>query len=308
MEMSFHTLPPIPTAMATVWATSWGIGAGLMGSPLGSGLAVAVALGGAVGVWVWRSSPPSGVDWAQQELAVAWEAAERARLEAEAANEAKSTFVANLSHELRTPLSAIIGYAEMLGEDADPETQKDLERIESSSHYLMSLLNDVLDLSKVAAGRLDIRVEPVDLGGLVEELRGVATAMCTENGNDLEIVCPEVQVMADPIRLRQILINLISNAAKFTANGRIALQVRRQGSEISVAVNDTGIGMDDFQVSKLFATFSQVHRSDHERYGGTGLGLALSRELARLMGGDITVESAPGEGTCFTLSVPTAAS
>lgn len=314
METPRSTRPLLFVASAAAWAVAVGVGAGwlMAGGSLGLGIGLALfGVGGACGLWLvrpGRSEENRALDWASQELEVAWEAAETARLEAEAANAAKSAFVANLSHELRTPLSAIIGYSEMLEEVADTEAVEDLKRIQSSAHYLVSLLNDVLDLSKVAAGRLDVRVEAVDLVAIVEDLRPVAGAMCAKNGNAFEIRCSEAHVMADPIRMRQILINLMSNAAKFTHDGRVDLSVERQGREVALEVRDTGIGMDDHQIDQLFGAFSQVHRSDHERYGGTGLGLALSRELARLMGGDITVKSTPGVGSSFTVRVPAAAS
>ena len=232
---------------------------------------------------------------------------ERARAAAEAANMAKSQFLANMSHELRTPLNAVIGYAEMLAEEL-PDQAEDLERIEASGRYLLSLINDVLDLSKVTSGKLVTRSEPADLHAIVQEALMEARPYAAKHGAPLEVeVPPMVPVHADPMRTKQILLNLLSNAAKFSQGNPITLRVHR-GETVRAEVIDRGIGMDERQQARLFAAFEQVHREGHERYGGTGLGLALSRELARAMGGDILVQSEPDAGSTFTLLLPRDAS
>ncbi|MCA9573218.1 MAG: HAMP domain-containing histidine kinase, partial [Myxococcales bacterium] len=228
-----------------------------------------------------------------------------AKEEAISANEAKSRFLANMSHELRTPLNAVIGYAEMLAEDA-PEHGGDLERIESSGRYLLSLINDILDLSKLTSGRLETRPEDVDLAPLVDEAAREARPLAVKAGAELVVEVPDaVRVHADPLRTKQIVLNLLSNAAKFSRGNPVRVEVHPE-SPVRIAVIDAGIGMDDEQLGRLFGAFEQVHRDGHDTYGGTGLGLALSRELARQMGGDIEVTSAPGVGSTFVLSLPSA--
>jgi len=233
---------------------------------------------------------------------------DQARKVAEAASEAKDSFLSNMSHELRTPLNAIIGYAELLSEEEElVHALPDLQRIETSGRYLLTLVNDLLDLSKAAAGRLEVHATDVDLEGVLEELRPMAAALVAQRQNQLEIDAEsEVVIRGDPVRVRQILLNLTSNAAKFTEQGKVGIRVLPQNNRVSIEISDTGIGMDTEQQAQLFQPFVQVHQSDHARYGGTGLGLSLSRELARLMGGDITVSSAPGEGSVFRLTLPLA--
>ncbi|MCB9670834.1 MAG: PAS domain-containing protein [Alphaproteobacteria bacterium] len=231
-----------------------------------------------------------------------------ARDQAEFANRTKSEFLANMSHELRTPLNAIIGYAELLVEDVDdPEVAEDLERIRRSGRYLLDLINDVLDLSKVESGRLELQPEPVSVRDTLAALRPTFDQLMSRNGNTLVIEAltgPHV-VMADPTRLRQVLLNLVSNAAKFTEKGTVTVRIGEEGGTTRIDVEDDGIGMTEESVSRLFGMFTQVHQIDREKYGGTGLGLALSRRLCNLMGGDVLVlHSEPGVGSTFRIELP----
>ena len=233
-----------------------------------------------------------------------------AKEEAEQATLAKSQFIANMSHELRTPLSAVIGYAEMLQEESaemDPqEVQDDLTKITANARHLLDLINAVLDLSKVEAGRDELYIEHVDVDALVRTVGDTANALVQRNGNRLVIDVPEPlgQINSDLMKLRQCLFNLVSNAAKFTENGVITLTGRRTQDSLVFSVADTGIGMTEEQLGKLFERFVQADNSVTRRYGGSGLGLALTRSFAELLGGRISVESKPGEGSVFTLEVP----
>lgn len=234
---------------------------------------------------------------------------DQALMDAEAASAAKSTFLASMSHELRTPLNAILGYAELIREDLEPNdpTAEDIRKIEQAGSHLLSLINDVLDLSKVAAGELGVRPEAFDIVELVEEIVPLAETSATRNGNALQVdpVRQRVQVFADRVRVRQVVLNLLSNAAKFTSDGVIEIAFRTEDTDaIGIEVSDTGIGMDPDQLARAFQPFVQVHREGHIRYGGTGLGLAVSRQLAVLMDGDLTGTSTSGVGTRFTLILP----
>ncbi|HMA19064.1 MAG TPA: ATP-binding protein, partial [Thermoanaerobaculia bacterium] len=234
-----------------------------------------------------------------------------AKTAAEEANQAKSAFLANMSHELRTPLNAIIGYSEMLEEDAEAAGQKsfvsDLQKIRSSGRHLLGLINDVLDLSKVEAGKMKLFLETFDVANLIEEVVATAQPLVEKTSNRLEVrVAPDVgQIREDVTKVRQVLLNLLSNAAKFTEKGTITLEATREadvtGSWVVFRVRDTGIGMTPEQTAKLFQAFTQADGSTMRKYGGTGLGLALSRKFCVMMGGDINVESAPGKGSTFTV-------
>jgi len=219
------------------------------------------------------------------------------------ASRAKSHFLANMSHELRTPLNAIIGYSELLGEDAiDEDAEEDLHRIQSSGRYLLGLINDILDISKIESGKLRIDIEETSADGLIEKLLPDAREMCRSRGNRFVYEAAPIEAVAvDSMRLRQVLLNLVSNAAKFTHDGEIRMSWGQDGERVFIVVRDSGIGMDPAQLARLFEPFSQVHEKDHATYGGTGLGLAISRRLCRAMHGDLTVDSVPGEGSTFTV-------
>ena len=226
----------------------------------------------------------------------------------EEANRAKGRFLANVSHELRTPLNAIIGYSDLLAEQAEerslPDFSQDLGRIRRAAEHQLSLVNDVLDLAKVEAGRLDVTVTLVDLAPFLLDLMATVEPIVRLNGNRLETKGSETAgtIRTDPTRLRQILLNLLSNAARHTTKGLVLLEVEQDGPDAIFLVRDTGVGMSPEEVAVLFQAFSQVGSGDSR--GGTGLGLEISRRLARLLGGDISVESTPGHGSTFTLRLP----
>ena len=234
-----------------------------------------------------------------------------ARDAAEEANRTKSTFLANMSHELRTPLNAIIGYSEILQEDAadkgETEPVDDLKRIENAGRHLLGLINNILDLSKIEAGKMDVFIEEIDLGALVEEVASIVKPLADKNENALEIVCPADigSLRSDQTKVKQALLNLLSNASKFTTNGTLTLAVVRQAdSRISFRVSDSGVGMTPEQLGKLFQAFSQADVSTTKRFGGTGLGLAITKHFCAMLGGDVTVESTPGVGATFTITLP----
>ena len=237
---------------------------------------------------------------------------------ADAANDAKSQFLANMSHELRTPLNAIIGYSELLEEEAVETGQTalipDLQKIHAAAKHQLGLINDILDLSKIEAGKMTLFVEEFEVQSVVLEVTATIAPLIDKNANRLEVDCPPGlgAMRADQTKVRQILFNLISNANKFTAKGTIVLEVRRPPapagapplSPVVFRVSDTGIGMTPEQVSKLFQPFTQADASTTRKYGGTGLGLAISKRFCQMMGGDLTVASAPLQGSTFTVTLP----
>jgi signal transduction histidine kinase/DNA-binding response OmpR family regulator len=232
----------------------------------------------------------------------------------EAADRHKSEFLANMSHELRTPLNAIIGYSEMLQEDAADlgagQLTDDLKRINAAGKHLLELINAVLDLSKIEAGRMELYLESFEVAGLVRDIAAVIQPLAAKNANRLELRCPdEIGTMrADVTKVRQALFNLLSNACKFTDRGTISLAVSRETQDgrdcVVFSVGDTGIGMTPEQLTRLFEVFSQADAATTRKYGGTGLGLALSRRLCRMMGGEVTVASEAGRGSTFTIRLP----
>jgi signal transduction histidine kinase/DNA-binding response OmpR family regulator len=237
-----------------------------------------------------------------------------AREQAESANRTKSAFLASMSHELRTPLNAIIGVTEMLQEDARDLNRADeiepLDRVVRAARHLLTLINDILDLSKIEAGRMELHIEPFELGPLINDVVKTIESMAAKNNNKVTVNCdPAVgRLRTDQVRVRQAMLNLASNAVKFTENGTVsitALSEQRNGVDwVAIAVADTGIGMTPEQVAKLFQEFSQVDTSSTRRYGGTGLGLAISRRFCQMMGGDIDVKSTSGAGSVFTIHLP----
>jgi signal transduction histidine kinase len=240
-----------------------------------------------------------------------------ARALAEEANQSKSAFLANMSHELRTPLNAIIGYSEMLIEEmtenkADNVTLADLGKIKSAGKHLLGLINDVLDLSKIEAGKVELNYERIDIPQLIDYITSTTQPLVAVNRNQLVLKIPKDigYIESDATRVRQVLFNIMSNAAKFTQDGIITLATLRQtdaeGIErLVIDVTDTGIGMSADQMSKLFQPFVQADSATTRKYGGTGLGLDISRKLCRMMGGDVTLQSEPGKGSCFTVTIVT---
>jgi len=229
------------------------------------------------------------------------------------ASQNKTQFLSRMSHELRTPLNAIIGLTDMLVTNAPrfgtEKAQEPLKRVHRAGTHLLGLINQVLDLSKIEAGKLELAPERVNLAPLIDEVIGTARQLAEQNQNRLVLDAePGLgAITTDPMRLRQILLNLLSNACKFTKQGEVKLQARKVSDDhswIELAVIDTGIGMTEEQIGKLFQEFTQAEASTARNYGGTGLGLAITRKLARMMGGDVTVTSAPGQGSTFTARLP----
>ena len=235
----------------------------------------------------------------------------------EMASQHKTQFLANMSHELRTPLNAIIGLTEMMFTNAarfgTEKAAEPLRRVHRAGNHLLGLINQVLDLSKIEAGKLELSTESVSVAPLVDEVLGTARQLAEQNKNRLTVDCPAslAPLVVDPLRLRQILLNLLSNACKFTKDGEVSLRVGHATTGgrnfIEFAVSDTGIGMTSEQQNKLFEEFTQADSSTARRYGGTGLGLAITRKLARMMGGDVTVTSEMGKGSTFTVRLPSGA-
>jgi signal transduction histidine kinase len=233
---------------------------------------------------------------------------------AQTANQAKSRFLANMSHELRTPMNAIIGYSEILAEEAEDLRQEalipDLRKINSAGKHLLTLISDLLDLSKIEAGKMELDLETFDIREIVNDVSLTMQPQIDKNLNKLLVdIPPRIGTMrADATKVRQMLFNLLSNASKFTKSGTVRLQVRRNGVQgkdwIEFSVKDSGIGMTPEQAEKIFDAFTQADPSTTRKYGGTGLGLTITRKFCHMMGGDIRVESALGEGAIFTISLP----
>ena len=229
---------------------------------------------------------------------------------AEAASQAKSSFLANMSHELRTPLNAIIGYSEIIHDNAQDHDFKtipsDAEKITKAGHHLLSLINNVLDLSKIEAGKENVFVEDINLHHLLVEIKGSTETLITKNKNSFEFTIPnDLRIIkTDITKLRQILFNIIGNAAKFTENGRVAVTAVEHSDNINISITDTGIGMSKEQLTDLTTPFMQGDISTTRKYGGTGLGMSLTEHLANILGIKIEIESTLGKGTCFNLIIP----
>ncbi len=246
----------------------------------------------------------------QAELAI-----RKAKEDAESASKVKSAFLANMSHELRTPLNAIIGYSELLAEDAgdrgDSASLADLEKIGAAGRHLLGLINEILDLSKIEAGKMELYIEKVALAAAVDEVRSLVSPLIEKNGNTLVIECPADigALRTDLTKLKQCLINLLSNAAKFTKSGAVTLRLSRyvddeDAPHVVFEVRDSGIGMTEEQIGRLFQAFTQADSSTTRNFGGTGLGLTITRHFVTMLGGTITVTSTSGLGSTFTVDLP----
>lgn len=231
------------------------------------------------------------------------------------ANDAKSRFLACMSHELRTPLNAIIGYSELLQEEAEDENLEgfvsDLEKIQTAAKHQLGVINDILDLSRIEAGRMELHLETVDIAALVMDVSSTVRPLAEKNKNRFEVDLPgDIGFMrADVTKVRQTLLNMLSNASKFTRQGEICLRLRRESEGgkkwVKMEVSDTGIGLTAEQLGRLFQPFSQAEGSTTKKYGGSGLGLIISKRLCQMMGGDMTAASEHGKGSTFSVTLPT---
>lgn len=250
------------------------------------------------------------IQYRQKQLEETNERLKQARKEAEESNKSKSQFLANMSHELRTPLNAIIGYSEILIEESSELTGEacvpELKKILSSGKHLLELINDVLDISKIEAGRMDLNLESVQLPTLIQDVVSLITPSMQKNSNTLKVMMdPSVTtIYSDGTKVRQNLLNLLSNAAKFTRNGLVTLDVSKVYQNIIFQVTDTGIGIKPEQAAKIFESFTQADSSTTKKYGGTGLGLAITRKFCHMLGGDIQLDSSHRPGSCFVMSLP----
>jgi signal transduction histidine kinase len=247
---------------------------------------------------------------ARSEAEAAKAEAEAARAEAESANGAKSDFLAVMSHELRTPLSAIMGYQELLADGiSGPITEQQsqqLGRIKASARHLLALIDEILTFTRIDAGREKVDLERATLTTLLDPAAELVEPLARARGLHIEVMLPpnEVVVETDPVKVRQMIVNLLSNAVKFTDNGRIILSGGQKGDQLVISVEDTGIGISPEHFERIFEPFWQVEQKATRRAGGTGLGLTVTRRLALLLGGDVTVKSEPGVGTTFTICLP----
>ena len=236
--------------------------------------------------------------------------AEEARAEAESANGAKGDFLAVMSHELRTPLSAIMGYQELLADGItgpiNEQQSQQLGRIKASARHLLSLIDEILTFTRIDAGREEVNIERVSLTALLEPAAELVESLARARGLHIEVMLPPQQIMVetDAVKVRQMIVNLLSNAVKFTDRGRIILSGDQRGDQLVITVQDSGIGISSDHIERIFEPFWQVEQTATRRAGGTGLGLTVTRRLALLLGGDVTVNSNPGDGTTFTICLP----